>query len=167
MRERHIIDDNMAVITFETLNRAGDRRRAEEREPTERFSYYVEYKDTADKPRESETLAGFFSHEHCIHDALASIDMLDLTPEPEPEPAPTEPRITVPYHTHLCYDGGCGVHRCVNPACYSDKYGFPRKVAEIICPVCGKQTGVYSFEERMRYATVEFMPLVIEQPDAA
>lgn len=165
MRERYIIDDNMAIITFETLNRAGDRRRAEEREPTERFSYYVEYRDTADKPRESEVMSGFISPEHCIHDALANIDCLDLTPEPEP--APPEPRITVPYHTHLCYDGGCDIHRCVNPACYSDEYGFPCKVAEILCPKCGKQTGVYSFEERMRYATVAHMPLVIEQASAA
>ena len=167
MRERHIIDGNMAVITFETLNRAGDRRRAEEREPTERFSYYVEYKDIADKLRESEVMSGFISAEHCIHDALANIDCLDLTPEPEPGPAPPEPRITVPYHTHLCYDGGCGIHRCVNPACYSDEHGFPCKVAEILCPNCGKQTGVYWPGERMRLITADFMPLVIEQPDAA
>jgi hypothetical protein len=150
---RHIIDDNMAVIIFETKNPAPS-------EPTDRYSYYVEYKDTADKPRESEIQNGFIGPDHCIQDTLANIDMLDLTPEPEPEPR--EPRITAPHHTHLCYDGGCGTHRCVNPACYSDEHGFPLKVAEILCPKCGKQTGVYSFVERMRYATVEFMPLVIE-----
>jgi hypothetical protein len=40
---RHIIDSNMAVITFETFNPAPS-------EPTDRYSYYVEYKDVADKP---------------------------------------------------------------------------------------------------------------------
>jgi hypothetical protein len=123
---RHIIDSNMAVIIFETLNPAPS-------EPTDRYSYYVEYKDVADKPRESEVCDGFIGSDHCIQDALANLDMLDLTPEPAPEPR--EPRITQKYHGHICKQA-CGIHRCVNPDCYS-KEEFPRKVAEIICPTCG------------------------------
>jgi hypothetical protein len=162
MRERHAIDESTSVIIWETRNTSIDRRRAEDGEPTERYSYLIEYRDRAGKLRESEPLSGFIGPDHCISDARQSIKLDELDMEPEPEPAPPEPRITAPHHTHLCYDGGCGIHRCVNPACYSNEHGFPCKVAESLCPNCGKQTGVYSFAERMRYATVEFMPLVIE-----
>jgi hypothetical protein len=152
---RHIIDSNMAVVTFETRNPTPS-------EPTERYSYYVEYKDVADKLRESEILNGFFSPDHCIQDALSNLDALDLTPEPEPEPR--EPRITQKYHYHLC-SVGCPDHRCVNPACYS-KEEFPRKVAEIICPACGEQTGSRDFFERRRLSIAAYMPLVIESSAA-
>jgi hypothetical protein len=160
---RHIIDDNMAIIIWETQNRGCVPRSAEGGEPTERYSYYVEYKDTADQLRESEIQSGFFSPDHCIHDALRNLDALDLTPEPEREPR--EPRITQKYHGHIC-NQSCGVHRCVNPDCYT-KEEFPRKVAEIICPTCGEQTGNHDFFERQRFAIAEFIPLVIEQASAA
>jgi hypothetical protein len=159
---RHIIDDNMAIIIWETKNRGCDPRSAEGGEPTERYSYLVEYKDVADKPRESEICNGFFSPDHCIQDALSNLDALDLTPEPTPEPR--EPRITQKYHYHLC-SVGCPNHRCVNSDCYS-KEEFPRRVAEIICPACGEQTGARNFFERRRFAIAEFIPLVIESSAA-
>jgi hypothetical protein len=154
---RHIIDSNMAVIIFETKNPAPS-------EPTDRYSYYVEYKDVADKPRESEICNGFISPDHCIHDALANLDMLDRTPEPEPEPG--EPRITEKYHVHICKQA-CGVHRCVNPACEVKGEFVPRKVAEIICPNCGEQTGTRDFFERQRLSVATLIPLVIEQANVA
>jgi hypothetical protein len=145
------IDENMAVIVWETLNPKSS-------EPTERYSYLVEYRDTAKKLRESEICNGFISPEHCRQDALANIDALDL--RPEPQPVPREPPITVKYHHHIC----CSNHRCVNPACYS-KEEFPRKVAEIICPDCGKKTGGPDPFGYMRVETL--MPLVIERANAA
>jgi hypothetical protein len=161
---RHKIDDNMSVITFETLNQHRDPQRLQDGDPTERYSYYVEYRDTANKLRESEAQRGFFSAEHCIQDALSNIDCLDLRPEPEPEPR--EAPITVPYHYHICTEA-CGVHRCVNPACEVKGEFVSHKVAEIICPKCGRETGVQDFFERQQITIATHMPLVIERANAA
>jgi hypothetical protein len=156
MRERYIIDSNMAVITWETLNPAP-------RNSSERYSYFVEYRDTADQLRESEILNGFFSPDHCVQDALANIDCLDLTPKPEPEP--NGPRFTEKYHIHICKQS-CGLHRCVNPACEMQGEFVARRVAEIICPACGAQTGNQDFFSRQQLITSELIPAV-EQPTAA
>jgi hypothetical protein len=146
------IDENVAVIVWETLN-------PKPSEPTDRYSYYVEYKDTADKPRESEICNGFISPDHCVQDALANLDCLDLRPEPEPEPR--EPPITVPYHYHIC----CKNHRCVNPACEVQEEFYRRRVADVICPDCGEKTGQ---PDPLGYMKIEkLMPLVIERANAA
>jgi hypothetical protein len=151
------IDENLAVIVWETRN-------PKPSEPTERYSYLVEYRDIANKLRESEPQIGFFSPEHCRQDALRHLDSLDLRPE-APKPTP-EPPITVPYHYHICTEV-CGAHRCVNPACEVQGEFVPQRVAETICPKCGRETGVQDFFERQRISIVEFMPLVIEQSKAA
>jgi hypothetical protein len=151
---KHIIDSNMAVIIWETLNPAP-------RNSDEKYSYYVEYRDTADQLRESEICNNFFSPEHCIQDALANIDALDLRPEaPKAKP---EPQITTPYHHHVC-KVGCPNHRCVNPACMSEGE-FPQRVCNIICPACGDTTG--SINDRLWMKVAKYMPLVIKQANAA
>src|ERR1051325_2729671 len=103
---RHPITDNITVITFETAHPLPS-------EPTERFSYYIVYRDDAGKARMTEEFSGFVSPDHCLSDASYYLDKLDMTPEPEPV---REPKITTPYHTHICSQA-CGIHRCVNPKC--------------------------------------------------
>jgi hypothetical protein len=153
MRQRHVIDGRTAVIVFETLNPAP-------RDASERYSYYVEYRDRAGEPRESEAQTGFIGPDSCIQDALKNLDALDMTPEEKPPPRP--PRITVPYHHHIC-KVGCPIHSCVNPNCMS-KGEFPRRVANVTCPNCGDTTGS---TEEMWLKVTEFMPLVIERANAA
>jgi hypothetical protein len=153
---RHEINSTVAVITYETTNPFRT-------EPTERFAYYIAYRDSASELRQSEEMSGFISHEDTLRDAMQWIDKLDMTPEVETvKPA----RITVPYHNHICKQA-CGVHRCVNPACEVKGKYVPRRVAEILCPVCGEQTGTTDFFERQRLTVAEFRPLEIAQAIAA
>jgi hypothetical protein len=152
----HGIKDGIIVVTYET----SDPIRTE---PTERFAYYIAYHDSANKLRMTEEYKGFFGHDDALADAMHWIDRLDMTPEVEtPKPA----RITVPYHVHICKQS-CGIHRCVNPKCEVKGEFTPRRVAEIICAVCGDQTGTSDFFERQRMKITEFKELVIEQAIAA
>ena len=153
---RHEINSTVTVITFETTN-------PYRTEPTDRFSYYIAYRDDANALRQSEEMSGFISHEHALSDAMQWIDKLDMTPEPKIE---REPEITTPYHHHICKQS-CGVHRCTNPKCEVAREFTPKRVAEIICPTCGEQTGNQDYFERQRLKTAEFIELVIEQAIAA
>lgn len=145
---RHKITDNITVITFETMNPLPS-------EPTDRFSYYIVYRDSADKPRMTEEFSGFIGVEHCLSDANYYIDNLDMTPEPVIE---REPKITTPYHTHICSHD---IYRCVNPACEVAGEFSPQRVAEILCPKCGAQTGTTDYFKRQRLTVVEYQPLVV------
>lgn len=160
---RHVIDENTAVIIFVTLNKGGDPRRAEGSEPTERYSYLIEYRDSAGALRESETQSGFISPDHCITDARQSIELDELDMEPEEKPAPSEPHITVNYHHHVC-KVGCTLHRCVNPECMSGGE-FPQRIANVICPNCKATTG--SINDRLWMKVTTLMPLESEQSRAA
>lgn len=153
MRQRHVIGSSTAVIIFETLNPAP-------RDASERYSYYVEYRDRAGEPRESETQTGFIGPDSCVQDAVRSLDALDMTPEEKPAPPP--PPITVPYHHHIC-KVGCPNLACVNPECMS-KEEFPRRIANVTCPNCGGMTGSTS---EMWLKVTSLMPLVIERASAA
>ena len=153
---RHKITENISVITYESSNPFRS-------EPTERFAYYIVYKDSADQLRQSEEMTGFISHEDALRDAKRWIDHLDMTPEVKtPKPAP----VTVPYHVHNCKQR-CGIHRCVNPACEVPGEFFSRRVAEILCPTCGEQTGTADFFERQQMKIAEFIELDVEQAIAA
>jgi hypothetical protein len=153
---RHKIDESKSVITYETSNPYRS-------EPTERYCYYIAYRDSAHQLRMTEERAGFFDHEDALHDALRNLDSLDMTPEPKTE---REPIITTPYHTHICYSG-CGFHRCVNPKCEVAGEFSPRRVAEILCPISGEQTGTRDLFKRHALNIVELMPLEVERAIAA
>ena len=153
---RYRITDDIIVITYETSN-------PYRTEPTERFAYYIAYHDSAGKLRQTEEFREFFGHEDALADAMQWIDKLDMTPEPK---TAREPKITTPYHHHICKQA-CGVHRCVNPKCEVKGEFVPRRVAEIICPTCGEQTGTSDFFERQRLTIAEFEPLEIAQAIAA
>jgi hypothetical protein len=153
---RHEINSTIAVLTYESSNPFRS-------EPTERFSYYIAYKDSADRLRQSEEMSGFISHEDALRDALRWIDKLNMTPEVK---AVSEPKITTPYHNHICKQA-CGVHRCVNPKCEIAGEFVPKRVAEILCPTCGDQTGTSDFFERQGLITSEFEPLETAQAIAA
>jgi hypothetical protein len=153
---RHKISSTVTVITFETANPLS-------REATERYSYIIHYLDSASEPRESEEATGFISHEDALSDAMRWIDNLDMTPEVK---AVSEPKITTPYHNHICKQA-CGIHRCVNPKCEIAGEFTPKRVAEIICPTCGEMTGNQGYFERQRLAIAEFEPLEVEQAIAA
>jgi hypothetical protein len=153
---RHKINSTVTVITFETTNPFRS-------EPTERFSYYIAYRDSAGDLRQSEEMSGFISHEDALSDAKRWIDRLDMTPEVKTvKPA----RITVPYHVHICKQA-CGVHRCVNPKCEIAGEFVPKRVAEIICPTCGDQTGTSDYFERQKLSIAGYKPLEVEQALAA
>jgi hypothetical protein len=153
---RYTITDTIKVETYETKHPLSS-------EPTERFSYIIHYLDDANEPRETEQADGFISDEDALCDALRWLDDLDMTPEPK---TVREPRITTPYHTHICKQA-CGLHRCVNPKCEKTDEIVPKRVAEIICPVCGEQTGTRDYFKARRMKRAEYMPLVIEQAAAA
>jgi hypothetical protein len=153
---RHKINSTVVVITYETTNPYRS-------EPTERFSYYIAYRDSADALRQSEEMSGFISHEHTLADAQYWLDKLDMTPEVK---AVSEPRITVPYHNHICKQA-CGVHRCVNPKCEIAGRFVAKRVAEIRCPTCREQTGNQDFFERQGLTVAEFIPLAQSQAIAA
>jgi hypothetical protein len=152
----HEINSTIAVITYESSNPFRT-------EPTERFSYYIAYKDGADQLRQSEEMTGFISHEDALSEAMRWIDNLDMTPEPKIE---REPKIATPYHHHICKQS-CVVHRCVNPKCEVPGKFVPKRVAEIVCPTCGEQTGNQDFFERQRLTVAEFIPLAQSQAIAA
>jgi hypothetical protein len=60
---RHKISSTIAVITFESSN-------PYRTEPTERFAYYIAYRDDANELRQSEEMSGFISHENALSDAM-------------------------------------------------------------------------------------------------
>jgi hypothetical protein len=153
---RHEINSTIAVITYESSNPFLT-------EPTERFAYYIAYHDDANALRQSEEMTGFISHEDVMCDAMRWLDKLDMTPEPKIE---REPKITTPYHHHICKQS-CGLNRCVNPKCEVAREFTPKRVAEIICPVCGEMTGNQDFFERQRLTVAEYIPLAQSQAIAA
>jgi hypothetical protein len=153
---RHVINSRITALTFKTCNPLP-------KEPTERYSYIIHYLDDASQPRESEEAIGFFDHEHALYEAKRNLDRLDMTPEVK---TPHEPIITEPYHTHICRSG-CGIHRCVNPKCEVEGEFSPRRVAEILCPVSGVQTGTMDLFKRRALSIVELMPLEVERAIAA
>jgi hypothetical protein len=153
---RHPITNEIIVITYESSN-------PYRTEPTDRFAYYIAYRDDADALRQSEEMIGFISHENALADAMQWIDKLDMTPEVE---TVREPKITTPYHHHICKQA-CGVHRCVNPKCEIAGRFVAKRVAEIRCPTCGEQTGNQDFFERQRLTVAEFIPPAQSQAIAA
>jgi hypothetical protein len=153
---RHEITNDIIVITYET----SDPIRTE---PTARFAYYIAYHDSAGKLRMTEEYKEFNGHEDALADAVRWIDKLDMTPEPKKA---IEPRITLAYHIHICKQS-CGIHRCVNPACEVKGEFTPKRIAEIICPTCGEQTGTSDYFERQKLSLVEYKPLEIERAIAA
>jgi hypothetical protein len=153
---RHPITENISVITYESSN-------PYRTEPTERFAYYIAYRDDANELRQSEEMSGFISHENALSDAMRWIDKLDMTPEVK---TVKELKITTPYHNHICKQA-CGIHRCVNPKCEVAGKFVPKRVAEILCPTCGEQTGTSDFFERQRLTIAQFEPLKIAQAIAA
>jgi hypothetical protein len=152
----HKIDSRVSVRTYETMHPLSS-------EPTERFSYIIHYLDNANQPRETEQESGFISDEDALRDAMRWLDDLDLQPEVK---TVREPRITTPYHTHICKQA-CGIHRCVNPKCEVAGEFSPKRVAEILCPTCGEQTGTKDYFKAQRMKRAEYVPLVIEQSIAA
>jgi hypothetical protein len=153
---RYTITDTITVSTYETKQPLSS-------EPTERFSYIIQYLDDANQPRETEQASGFISDEDALRDAQRWLDDLDMTPEAK---TVREPKIMTPYHQHFCKQA-CGLHRCVNPKCEKTDEIVPKRVAEIICPTCGEQTGTKDYFKAQRMKRAEYVPLEIAQVVAA